>query len=79
MPAPDKTVQTLLANMDAQEEAVKELCKQESIEFISLTDELRRTIRKGNQAYYTYDMHWSPVGHRVVAETVYRYLGEERR
>ena len=76
LPPPDETVRTLLANMDAQEEAVRELCAQESIEFISLTNELRRTILKGNHAYYTYDMHWSPIGHRVAAETVYRYLDE---
>lgn len=77
LPPPDETVMTLLTNMDAQEEAVMELCEQESIEFISLTDELRRTILKGNQAYYTYDMHWSPIGHRIAAETVYRYLDED--
>ena len=76
LPPPDETIRILSANMDAQEEAVRELCEQESIEFISVTNELRSSILQGNQAYYTYDMHWSPTGHRVVAETVYRYLDD---
>ena len=74
LPSPGETVRILLANIDEQENAVRELCEQESIEFLGLTEQLRSGIEKGEQAYYTYDMHFSPVGHRLAAEALNRYL-----
>ena len=78
LPSPGETVRILLANIDEQENAVRELCEQESIEFLGLTEQLRSGIEKGEQAYYTYDMHFSPVGHRLVAEAFNRYLEQSR-
>jgi hypothetical protein len=54
--------------MDTFEEVMRQFCRQEAIEFISLTEILRQQMLAGRQAYFTYDQHWSPEGHRIVAE-----------
>jgi hypothetical protein len=70
----DKLFDVLLPRLNVQESAVRDFCRTESIEFISLTEPLRRIIARGVQAYFTYDQHWTPLGHQIVAETISRYL-----
>jgi len=74
LPPADKLLDVLLPRLDVQESAVRDLCRTESIEFISLTEPLRRIIAQGAQAYFTYDQHWTPLGHKIVAETLTQYL-----
>jgi hypothetical protein len=50
----------------------QEYCRENGIAFINLTEPLREETRKGVQTYYTFDQHWTPHGHEVVA----RYLSE---
>lgn len=69
-PAPE-LVDILLSHLDIQESAVEEFCKMESIEFVSLTQPLRQNITEGLQAYYTYDQHWTPIGQKIAAETLF--------
>lgn len=38
------------------------------VRFVSLTEVLRQKIEEGAWAYYTYDQHWSPEGHRIAAD-----------
>lgn len=63
-------------NLDVQENAVKELCEELGIEFVSLTEILRQAISRGQQAYYTYDQHWTPDGHKLVARTLIDYWAQ---
>jgi len=74
LPPADKLLDALLPRLDVQESAVRDFCRTESIEFISLTEPLRRIIAEGAQAYFTYDQHWTPIGHKIVAETICQYL-----
>lgn len=74
LPPADKLLDVLLPRLDVQESAVRDFCRTESIEFISLTEPLRRIIAEGAQAYFTYDQHWTPLGHKIVAETLAQYL-----
>ncbi len=74
LPPADKLLDVLLPRLDVQESAVRDFCRTESIEFISLTEPLRRTIAEGAQAYFTYDQHWTPLGHQIVAETLCQYI-----
>ncbi len=53
---------------------MKNFCQQQSIEFVSLTWPLRQEMTNGTQAYFTYDQHWSPAGHEIVARTLGDYL-----
>jgi hypothetical protein len=74
LPPADKLLDVLLPRLDVQEFAIRDFCRTESIEFISLTEPLRRIIAEGAQAYFTYDSHWTPIGHKIVAETISQYL-----
>jgi len=65
---------TLLERADASETVARDWCSREGIPFLSLTESLRRAAVEGTQVYYTYDQHWTPDGHRVVAEAVNGYL-----
>lgn len=75
-PAPE-FLDTLLTRLDAREQVIGEWCKREGIEFVSLTLPLRAAAAAGRQVYYTYDQHWSPDGHAVVADAVGRLISEE--
>jgi hypothetical protein len=76
LPEPGEFLRNLLKNADAREEVVGEWCRRQSIPFVSLTASLRGAISQGKQVYFTYDQHWTPDGHEVVAQTVHRYLVE---
>ncbi len=58
------------------ERVVADYLESRDIEFISLTAPLRDAALSGRQTYFTYDQHWSPDGHRVVADTLAPYLVE---
>lgn len=58
----------LLELHNVKEKTIEEFCLAEEIEFISLTDMLQQKTREGIQTYYCYDQHWTPEGHKVVAE-----------
>ena len=74
LPGPKETKATLFANMGVKEAAIQGYCRENGIEFVSTTDDLQAAVAQGKQAYYTYDQHWSPIGHQVVARTLYDYL-----
>ncbi len=76
LPATDKLMDTVLDRLDVKESVVKEFCRQESIEFVSLTEPLRQGIAQGQQLYFTYDDHWTPIGHEVAANTISHYIDE---
>lgn len=74
LPDPKETKATLFANMGVKETAIQGYCRENGIEFVSMTDDLQAAVVQGKQAYYTYDQHWSPMGHQVVARTLYDHL-----
>jgi len=78
LPPAEELMDTLLARLDVQEFAVRDFCKAESIEFVSLTKPLRQAIASGIQAYFTYDQHWTPPGHEIVAENLGLYIRTDR-
>jgi len=76
LPEPREFLRNLVKNADAREEVVGEWCRRQAIPFVSLTGALREAVVQGKQAYFTYDQHWTPDGHEVVAQTVHRHLAE---
>ena len=66
----------LLTRLDARETVVSEWCRREAIPMVPLTQDLRGAAASGIQVYYTYDQHWTPEGHRVVADRVAAFLAE---
>jgi hypothetical protein len=76
LPPTEEIMETILARVEIRESAVEEFCRSESIGFISLTEPMRKGITGGQQLYFTYDDHWTPLGHEVVANTISHYIDE---
>ncbi len=74
LPQPAEFLRELRANLDAKEEVVGEWCAAQSVPFLSLTGALREAALAATQVYYTYDQHWTPPGHEVVADAVQHFL-----
>ncbi|MBI4719163.1 MAG: hypothetical protein HY763_15290 [Planctomycetes bacterium] len=75
LPPAEEFLPELLQRADAKEAVVAEWCARSQIPFLSLTAALRRAAVAGTHVYYTYDQHWSPDGHAVVADAVGRFVG----
>jgi len=56
----------------------KEIGAQAGFPVLDLTDALRRAEETEGEPYFTYDGHWSALGHRVAAEEVQRFLARHR-
>ncbi len=74
LPPPEQFKTRLLENLDARENVVSEWCEREGVDFLTLTKPLRNAAQQGTQVYFTYDQHWTPEGHHVVAQTLADYL-----
>ena len=51
----------------ARESVIAQFCSDSNIEFVNLTEPLQKATAEGTQTYFTYDQHWTPEGHRIVA------------
>jgi hypothetical protein len=76
LPPAEELKKQVFEQLDVQESMVAELCRKRGVGFISLTGPLREAVTRGEQVYYTYDQHWTPLGQAVAARTVARYLKE---
>ena len=74
LPAPDQLFDMILPGLSAEETALADFCLKENLEFVSTTEPLRQAIAAGTQAYFTYDQHWTPPGHAIVAQILHQYL-----
>ncbi len=74
LPPPDVFLERLLRYAESTETALAEACAEQRIPLLSLTPGLRRAAAAGQQVYYTYDQHWTPLGNQLVAEEVARAL-----
>lgn len=74
MPEDDRFMEVLLGRLSNLESLVAEWCAEQSIPFVSLTEPLRREVAAGRQVYYTYDQHWTPLGHEAAARAVAAFL-----
>ncbi|MBI1824752.1 MAG: SGNH/GDSL hydrolase family protein [Planctomycetes bacterium] len=70
LPPANEFMKNLLSRLDAKETVIADWCASQSIGFISLTKPLRDATASGTQVYYSYDQHWSPAGHEVVARAI---------
>ncbi len=76
LPPAEKLMGVVAGCLEVQQSTFKDFCRAESIEFLSLTAPLREAISRGKQAYFTYDQHWTPIGHEIVANALSTYLKE---
>lgn len=72
--SPEEFVTALFDNMDATEAAVRELCGERAIPFLSLTEPFRQAARGGRMIFFPYDTHWNAEGNRIAADEIERFL-----
>lgn len=70
LPTPDHFMRRLFENLEAKQQVVSSWCGEHGVSFVELTDTLQRAAISGKQVYYTYDQHWTPDGHAVVADAM---------
>lgn len=74
LPDPDAFLKELLERLPSKEAVMREYCQTEGIAFLSTTQTLRESAGLGHRVYYTYDQHWTPLGHEAVARLAHEYL-----
>ncbi|MHC4091085.1 MAG: hypothetical protein ACYSVY_12570 [Planctomycetota bacterium] len=73
LPEPDVYLANLMDYLDVKEGVVQAWCRENSIALVSLTDAMRESVCRGEQVYYTYNAHWTPVGHAVAGDAVHQF------
>ena len=68
LPAVDQLAGELNNAVNVRVNVIRQFCGESEIEFVDLTGPLQKATAEGTQTYFTYDQHWTPDGHKVVAE-----------
>ena len=74
LPPPATFHQRCFDNLDAMESQVAEHLRDRGVTFLSTTVPLRQRMAAGVQVYFTYDKHWTPPGHQLVAKLIAPHL-----
>lgn len=77
LPPADAFAETLWRRLDDIERVFFAFCAREGIACESLTGPLREDVASGRQAYFSYDPHWTRLGHETVAARVAARLARE--
>jgi hypothetical protein len=77
LPPAEQFKQEIMGNLDNQQQVVLEFCTQQQVDCLALTDALRRATAAGQQTYFSYDQHWTPIGNAVAASAIAEFLREK--
>lgn len=77
LPPADDYKHSVLGNLDNEQKVVLDFCAQQHIECLALTDALRSATAAGQQTYFSYDQHWTPLGNAVAAAAIEAFLREK--
>lgn len=70
LPPAEEFMRKLVADFEVKESLTRQWCEANGAGFLSLTQPLRDAAAQGRQVFYTYNQHWSPQGHEVVARAL---------
>ena len=73
-PAPPD-VATMMRNRLAQNAMMQRFCDESGIRFLDTTEALAAHVRAGENVYFPDESHLNEIGHRIVGETLARFLG----
>jgi len=76
LPEASTLLADLLAHADGREATVADYCRRAGVGFMSMTGPLRRAAADGQQVYFTYDQHWTPLGHQVVSHAASGFISK---
>ena len=78
LPDADRFAEELYDRLETIERVFFAFCAREGIACESLTEPLRAEVSAGRQAYFSYDPHWTRLGHEAVAARVADRIARER-
>ena len=78
LPDADRFAEELYDRLETIERVFFAFCADEGIACESLTEPLRSEVSAGRQAYFSYDPHWTRLGHEAVAARVADRIARER-
>ena len=70
--APDVSV--MMRNRLAQNVMLRRFCEASGIRFLDTTDALTARLRAGENVYFPDESHLNETGHRIVADTLAKFL-----
>jgi hypothetical protein len=70
LPPADRFAEQLFGSLGTVERVFLDFCAAERLHCLSVTEPLRAALAAGEQVYFTYDPHWTRLGHARVAEWV---------
>ena len=70
LPPPDVFFKTVFDRLDTKRNLVARWCNDNNVRFIDPAPALARAAQAGTQVYFTYDQHWTPEGHALVAGVI---------
>lgn len=74
LPPAERFAEQVARELDDVERVFLDFCAAEGLRCLSATEALRGEIAAGRQVYFTYDPHWTRLGHEVVGELVARRI-----
>jgi hypothetical protein len=78
LPPAERFAEELYASLDTLERTFRDFCAAERLRCLSTTEPLRRATAAGEQVYFTYDQHWTRLGHALVSDLVATELRSSR-
>ena len=75
LPPAGELAAAIYAGLGAREALMRAWCQGRGIELLSATELLRQRMAAGEQVYFTYDQHWTELGHAAVGEWLALALG----
>jgi hypothetical protein len=74
LPPPERFAEEVALGLDNLERVFFSFCAAERLHCASATESLRSEIAAGRQVYFTYDQHWTRLGHEAVADFLARRI-----
>ncbi|MAE63855.1 MAG: hypothetical protein CMJ18_06240 [Phycisphaeraceae bacterium] len=74
LPPPPEYKERFYARIDTLEHTLSAFCREKDVGFINPTSALRGAMAEGRQVYYSYDQHWTSIGHEVVVDVMLEHL-----
>lgn len=77
LPPAERFAEEVAVGLDTLERVFFDFCAAETLRCASATETLRSEIAAGRQVYFTYDQHWTRLGHEAVADLLARRIRAE--
>ena len=72
------SLEALDDRVDQLKKAAMQYCQDRQLLCLDLTPALKSRAQRQENLYFSIDTHWNEVGHKVVADEIYRFLSDQK-